>query len=131
MQQMIDLTKELTPQAAITENEVERFRCALLNCDTFSIRTHPQWTAWVQQKNRLRGLSVTGEYKVDFKKMHQFRRPVLIITGTQTVAFHKRIDHLLAGEFTNAREVFVQSGHAVPVQAPAELTHALVEFLKQ
>lgn len=130
MKKMQKLVKELTPQADITEDQVERFRCALLNCDSFSIRQHPQWATWVKQKNRLRGLSAIGKFKMSLKKLHQFQKPVLIITGTETVTFHKRIDELLTEAFPFARQIIIQSGHAIPTTAPKELLKYLLEFIK-
>jgi pimeloyl-ACP methyl ester carboxylesterase len=130
MREMMELVKELTPGAEITERHVERFRCALLNCDSVSIRQHPQWAAWVKQKNRLRGLSAIREYKLDLNKIQKFRQRVLVVTGTETVFFHKRINKLLAIEFPFAREISIQSGHAIPTSAPAELTRCLLDFFK-
>ena len=130
MKKMQELTRELKPQAEITEDMVVRFRCELMNCDSFPIREQPQWATWLKQKNRLRGLAVVGEYKINYEKLHRFQKPVLIVTGTQTVIFHKRIDELLAKEFAFAREVRVQSGHAIPATAPKELVKNILEFLK-
>jgi pimeloyl-ACP methyl ester carboxylesterase len=130
MKGMQELTKDLLPRAEITEDMIIRFRCELMNCDSFPIRQQPQWAAWVKQKNRLRGLVVVGEYKINYKKLHRFKKPVLIVTGTQTVFFHKRIDELLAKEFANAKEVSIVSGHTIPITAPKELVKCILEFLK-
>ena len=130
MQNMQALLKELTPQATISEEHVERFRCALLNCDTINIRSYPQWQTWIGQKNRLRGLSVLNKYKVRTKQLNEFKKPVLIITGTQTVAFHKKIDEILAKEFPSAKELFLNGGHAIPTTAPLELAKAISEFIQ-
>jgi len=130
MKEMQMLTKELTSKANITEGLVERFRCELLNCDSISIRQLPQWQTWVQQKNRLRGLSAVGEYKLDLNKIHRFQKPVLIITGTNTVVFHKRIDELLAKEFHAATSVSIQSGHAIPSTAPIALVASVRNFIE-
>jgi len=130
MKEMQDLLAKLTPHADITEDHVERFRCALMNCDSSSIRQLPQWTMWVVQKNRMRGLSVVNGFNLDLKKLHAFQKPVLMITGTRTAEFHKRINKLLTMEFTNAKEVSIQSGHAIPSTAPKELVKSLQEFIK-
>jgi pimeloyl-ACP methyl ester carboxylesterase len=131
MKKMIALTKELTPDAEITEELVERFRCELLDCETTPVRELPQWLIWLNQKDRLRGLSAVGEYKLDLKKVHQFRPPVLIITGTESVPFHKRINALLTAEFTNAMAESIDSDHAIPSKAPSELVKCLRNFLKR
>ena len=131
MKSMIALTKELTPDAEITEEMVARFRCELLDCETTPIRELPQWLIWLNQKDRLRGLSAVGGYKLEVKKVHQFRAPVLVLTGTESVAFHKRINALLTVEFPNAMAESIDSDHAIPSKAPQELVKCLKKFLKR
>lgn len=130
MNKMEALVKEFIPQAEITEDMVKRFRCDLMNCDTIDIRQHPLWTTWIKQKNRLRGLSATGKYKISLKKIHQFKKPVLIITGTLTVPFHKRINDLLVAEFPFAKSSSIQGGHTAVNTNPNEFIKSLMEFLK-
>jgi pimeloyl-ACP methyl ester carboxylesterase len=130
LQDIQELTKQLTPDANITEGHVERFRCLLLNCDSVDIRKLPQWENWVKQKNRLRGLSAVDGYKINPERLQQFQKPVLIITGKQTVAFHKRIDELLADELPNAKAVTMEGGHLCPVTHPKEFLKILLEFIQ-
>jgi pimeloyl-ACP methyl ester carboxylesterase len=130
MKQMQELSKQFTPQADITEDMVKQFRCELMNCDTFDIHQHPLWKTWIKQKNRLRGLSAVGNYKIDLKKLRQFQRPVLIVTGTQTVPFHKRIDELLTVEFSFAKAANIQGGHAAVNTNAKEFIDCLLKFLK-
>jgi pimeloyl-ACP methyl ester carboxylesterase len=130
MKQMQDLLKQFSPQADITEEMVKQFRCELMNCDTFDIYQHPLWKTWVNQKNRLRGLSVIRSYKIDLKKLHQFQKPVLIITGTQTVPFHQRIDELLTGAFPLVKTATIQGGHTAVNNHPHEFIECLLTFLK-
>lgn len=129
LQKTLNVTKTLTPEAEITEDHVEAFRCLSLNCDSISVRQHPQWKGWMQQKNRLRGLSVAGEYKVELKNIRKFKKPVLLVTGTETNAIHKRIDELLVKAFPNAKEIYLKSGHSIPSTVPKELVKAIIEFL--
>ena len=130
MKKMQELTKEFTPQAEITEDMVKLFRCDLMNCDTFDIHQHPLWATWVKQKNRLRGLSVVNKYQINLNKLHQFQKPVFIITGTQTVSFHKRIDELLAEEFSFVKTASIQGGHTAINTNPNEFIECLLKFLK-
>lgn len=129
MKKMQKLSKQFTPQANITEDMVKQFRCELMNCDTFDIHQHPLWMTWVKQKNRLRGLSIVSNYKVDFKKLHQFQKPVLIVTGTQTVPFHKRIDELLATEFSFAKTASIKGGHTAVNTNAEGFIECLSKFL--
>ena len=130
MKKMQELSKQFTPQSEITEDMVKQFRCDLMNCDTFDIRKHPLWATWIKQKNRLRGLSVVNNYQIDLKKLHQFQKPVLIVTGTQTVPFHTRIDELLAAEFSLAKTASIQGGHIAVNTNPNEFIGYLLKFLK-
>jgi pimeloyl-ACP methyl ester carboxylesterase len=130
MKEMKELSKQFIPQAEITEQMVKQFRCELMNCDTFDIRKHPLWTTWIKQKNRLRGLSAVSNYQFKMKKLHQFQKPVLIITGTQTVPFHKRIDELLAAAFPSAKTASITGGHTAVNTNPGEFIECLLKFLK-
>ena len=130
MRQMQELLKQLTPRADITEDMVKQFRCELMNCDTFNIHEHPLWKTWIEQKNRLRGLSGVSNYKIDLKKLRQFQKPVLIVTGTQTVPFHKRIDELLTVGFAFAKAANIQGGHTAVNTNAREFIECLLKFLK-
>ncbi|HEY5915911.1 MAG TPA: alpha/beta hydrolase [Chryseolinea sp.] len=131
MKNMIAITKELTPDAVITEDLVARFRCELLDCETTPVHGLPQWPIWLNQRDRLRGLSAVGEYRLDLRKVHRFKPPVLILTGTESVPFHKRINALLTVEFTNSTAESIESDHAIPSKAPSELVKCLRNFLKR
>jgi pimeloyl-ACP methyl ester carboxylesterase len=130
MKKMQDLIKDFTPHADITEQMVKDFRCSLMNCDEFDIHEHPLWHEWVKQKNRLRGLSVINDYQIDMNALHKFSKPVLIITGTQTVQFHQRIDELLTGEFSNVKTGSLDGGHTAVNANPTGFIELLLNFLK-
>jgi pimeloyl-ACP methyl ester carboxylesterase len=129
MKQMQELLKKLTPQANITEELIQAFRCALMDCDSVDIRRHTMWKTWVKQKNRLRGLSVICQYRLDYEKLHEFQKPVLILTGTQSVLFHKKIDELLTAEFSLAKAANISGGHTAVNTGYAEFIKHLVDFL--
>jgi pimeloyl-ACP methyl ester carboxylesterase len=129
MKEMQTLLRKLPPRANITEDMIKEFRCELMNCDSFDIRKHPLWQTWVQQKNRLRGLAVVNQYKVDFKNLRRFQKPVLIVTGTQTVLFHKKIDELLTAEFPLAKTASIPGGHTAINNYLTEFVDLLKHFL--
>ena len=130
MKQRENFLKQLTPQAKITEDLVKRFRCELLNCDTFDIHQHPLWAGWIKQKDRLKGLSAVANYQIDFKKLHDFQKPVLIITGSETVAFHKKVDELLTREFSNSSTASLLGGHTSIYQNAGAFIQILTAFLR-
>jgi pimeloyl-ACP methyl ester carboxylesterase len=111
MKQIDEMSRHFTPQATITEEMIAGFRCKMTNCDTFDIRKHPMWPRWLQQKDRLRGLSVVPGYKVDFNKLRAFQNPVLIVTGINTIEPNQTIDKLLSREFPNAKRGSLPGDH--------------------
>ncbi len=130
MQQMINLSKSFTPDAVITENQLAQFRCILDSCDTADIKLHPQWPVWVKQKDRLRGLSVGANFSDSLNRLNAFQKPVLILTGKGTVAFHRRINQLLAAEFPVSISKEIAGGHSAPQEAVSEFIQAIIEFIK-
>jgi pimeloyl-ACP methyl ester carboxylesterase len=131
MKQIDELTKQFTPQATITEEMIKSFRCEMANCDTFDIRRHPMWPKWLQQKDRLRGLAAVPAYKIDFKKLHAFQKPVLIITGMTTIEPNKLIDSLLSREFSNAKTGRLPGDHIAIYQNPETFVQILRQFLRE
>jgi pimeloyl-ACP methyl ester carboxylesterase len=130
MQQMIQLSQSFTPDAMITEAQLAQFRCILDSCDTAAIRNHPQWPVWTKQKNRLRGLSAVANHTDSLHRLKAFKQPVLILTGTGTVAFHRRINQLLAAEFPVITSKEIAGGHSAPQAAVNEFIEALKGFIK-
>lgn len=129
MQQMIELTQTFTPQAAITEEQLAQFRCILESCDTADIRNHPQWPIWAKQKDRLRGLSVVAKHADSAERLRAFKKPVLILTGKGTVAFHCRINQLLQREFPDSTLKEIAGGHSAPKEAVKEFIQAIKDFI--
>ena len=125
------LTINFTPQASITEEMIRSFRCEMTNCDTFDIRKHPMWPKWLQQKERLRGLSVVPSYKIDYNKLRAFQRPVLIVTGTATIEPNKTVNKLLTQEFSNAKTISLPGDHIAIYQNAEIFVQTLKAFLRE
>ncbi|NTS40427.1 alpha/beta hydrolase [Flavisolibacter sp. BT320] len=131
MVQIDKLTRQFTPEAKITEEMIKDFRCEMTNCDTVDIRQHPMWPKWLAQKDRLRGLSVVPAYKVDFKAMHAFQKPVLIVTGTNTIEPNKTINQLLLREFPNAHPASLPGDHIAVYQHAEVFVQHVRKFLRE
>ncbi len=125
-----EVTKHFTPEAEVTEDMVKSFRCKLSDCRTVDIRQHPMWPQWIKQKDRLKGLSATPNYKVDLNKLHDFQKPALIITGTATIESHKLIDKLLAQEFPNAKTGSLPGEHIAVYRNAETFVQLLQSFLR-
>ena len=130
MKQIDELTRQFKPQATITEEMIASFRRILTNCDTCDIRRHPMWPKWLKQKDRLRGLSVVPDYKVDFAKLHAFQKPVLIVSGTNTIEPNLVVDELLSQEFSKAKTGSLPGDHIAIYQKPQSFVQLLRTFLK-
>lgn len=126
---MRKLLSKLLPHARITDQRVEAFRCLLMDCHTTDIRQHPQWPNWIRHKNRLRGLAVINRYRVSPEALAQFAKPVLIITGTQTVAFHQRINEQLAAAFPRAHTASLPGSHTAVNSHAADFVGQVRAFL--
>ena len=131
MKQIDLLTTQFKPQTVVTEAMITGFRSKMANCDTCDIRQHPMWSKWLKQKDRLRGLSVVPDYKIDFKKLHAFQKPVLIVTGTNTIQPNVVIDRLLSHEFSNARTAGLPGDHISIYQKPEIFVQTLISFLNK
>lgn len=131
MKEIDELTTDFTPQATITEEMIRSFRCIVSNCDTFDIRQHPMWPQWLKNKDRLRGLSVVPKYKIDFKKLHAFQKPVLIITGTTTIQPNETTDKLLSREFSNVKTGRLPGDHIAIYKNPETFVQMLKAFLRE
>ena len=80
----------------VQEEHVERFRCLLGDCaDGRSPRQLPQWPQWVKYRNSLRGLYTVGDYNDDPARLRALTILALIVTGAQTVSFHRAMNEAL------------------------------------
>jgi pimeloyl-ACP methyl ester carboxylesterase len=130
MKEIDALSRQFTPQATITEEMIAGFRGLLSACDTCNIRKHPMWQKWVKQKDRVRGLAVVPDYKIDFVKLHAFQKPVLIVTGTNTIAPNTVVDELLVKEFPRAKPGTLPGDHIAVYQLPETFIQLLTSFLR-
>ena len=130
MKQIDELTRQFTPQSTITEEMIASFRQTIASCDTCNIRQHPMWPKWLKQKDRIRGLSVVPDYKIDFKKLHSFQKPVLIVTGTNTIKPNAVVNELLSQEFPKAKTGSLPGDHIAIYQNPETFVRMLKTFVQ-
>lgn len=130
MRTMYELTRELLPDRAPTDDQLARFRCALGHCvERPPRRGDAGWDDWERRRSALRGLAAVAEHTDDPERLTTFRRPVLIMTGTETVRFHRRINDLLASYLANVERVELPGGHSAPSSAPDAFIATLTGFL--
>jgi pimeloyl-ACP methyl ester carboxylesterase len=113
---------------SIDEADVERFRCLLGDCRRGrSPRQAPQWPQWLKYRNSLRGLYTIGEYDDDPARLRRLTMSALIVTGAETVAFHRQINEALIRALPRAEALTLDAGHNSPTAAP---DHFVAEWQK-
>jgi pimeloyl-ACP methyl ester carboxylesterase len=115
MQEFITSLKNAT----ITEAHVERFRCLLGDCTGGrSPRSAPAWNIWVTHRNALRGLHTSSNYDDDPQRLRNLSMPVLVVTGAETVAFHREMNQILLRLLPRATPLEMTGGHNSPTSDP-------------
>jgi len=79
----------------------------------------------------MRGLSAVGRLSGDINRLGKFRKPVLIVTGTATASFHRRINDILAAHLPFAKRLELPGQHAAILTAQDEFLKSLRTFLEQ
>jgi pimeloyl-ACP methyl ester carboxylesterase len=130
MRAMDDLLRTLGPTIEPTDDQLVRFQCALGNCGLEVPRsTDPGWDDWVSRRSALRGLSAVASHADDISRLKSFRRPVLIVTGSNTVSFHRRINDVLATYLRSAERAELPGGHGATSTAREEFVRVVDAFL--
>lgn len=130
MRTMYELSREFDPDTEPTDAQFVRFQCALGNCGAKPPAPGQQGSEdWALRRAALRGLSAVPNHTDDAARLKAFRRPVLVMTGSSTVAFHRRINEILAASLPMAERVELGGGHTAPVTARDEFVATLRAFL--
>ena len=130
MRTMFELSRELDPVREPTDDQLVRFRCALGTCGiTPPAATEPGRDDWMARRAALRGLSAVANHSDSAARLSAFRRPVLIVTGTTTVSFHRRINDILAAALPRAERAELPGGHGAVATAPDQFIATLRAFL--
>src|SRR5215831_4818839 len=118
MRAMYDLLLTLGPQVQPTDDQWIRFRCLLGECGLKPPGPgDPGTEEWAARRDALRGLSAVAHVKVDPKQLTNVRKPVLIVTGSSTVSFHKRINEALAAQLPIVDRLDLPGTHAAVITA--------------
>ena len=112
----------------IEEKDIERFRCLLGDCaGGRSPRQLPQWPQWVKYRNSLRALYTVVDYNDDPARLRQLLMPALVVTGAETIPFHRTINEALVRALPRAEALQLGAGHNSPAADP---DHFVTEWRK-
>jgi len=132
MRAMYEMLQTLGPKIEPTDDQLIRFRCLLGECGLK--RPEPggaSWQEWVARRAALRGLSAIVQLQGDMNQLKNFQKPVLVVTGKNTVSFHRRIDDILAVECPLVERLELPGNHAAVVTAQEEFLNGLRSFLER
>jgi pimeloyl-ACP methyl ester carboxylesterase len=130
MRAMFELSRELDPVRDPTDDQLVRFRCILGTCGLVPPAANdPSRADWMARRAALRGLSAVANHSDNPSRLRAFPCPVLIVTGATTVAFHRRINDILAATFPNSERAELPGGHGAVATAQDEFVATLRAFL--
>jgi pimeloyl-ACP methyl ester carboxylesterase len=130
MRTMVELSRTLGPTIDPTDDQYVQFLAALgIRGVKPPAPTDPAWRTWVLRRSTLRGLSAVSDHTDKVGRLKKFRRPVLIVTGSRTVSFHRRIDDILAASLPLAERAELEGDHGAPARAKQEFVNTIKAFL--
>jgi pimeloyl-ACP methyl ester carboxylesterase len=130
LREMRELTSAMTPSVIPTDEQYFRFRCLLGACPSDIPNAADAARAeWDVGRSAMRGLAAILAHREDLARISRFRRPVLLLTGSDTVAFHRRIDEFLARQFPQIETSVLPGGHSAPRTAMTAFVERLRAFL--
>jgi pimeloyl-ACP methyl ester carboxylesterase len=113
----------------ITEEQLERWARAVgLIPPNTDARTLPQWTRWVEHRRSLRNSWLPLDHEDDLHRLDVFHRPVLLVTGTDTPPWLRRITEVLAERLPQARVTEMPAGHAPQLVSMDRFLEELATF---
>jgi pimeloyl-ACP methyl ester carboxylesterase len=132
MREMVELTRALGPSDEPTDEQLVRFYTLLGRVGiTPPKQGESGWEDWTSKRAVLQGMSAVPNHRDDPNRLKTLRKPVLIITGKDTVAFLRRINDILAGSLPIVKRVELPGIHSAPITAPNEFVAILREFVAQ
>ena len=131
MDEMIRVVSQFGPNVVISEDHLAQFRCLLMNCKSIdSLKKDPQFQTWTKNRHSLRGLAAVSNHTDSIQRLMALNLPVLLITGNETVPFHKRINELLKSAIPGAKEVHIPGGHGAVIVEPLVFIRVLISYLQ-
>jgi len=130
VREMRDLTIAMTPSAAPSDEQLFRFRCLLGTCPpAIPDRADPGRAEWDVSRLAMRGLAAIPAHREDRARLAQLECPVLLLTGSETVPFHRRMNDLLARALPRVERAELAGGHSAPRTARTAFNEELRSFL--
>jgi pimeloyl-ACP methyl ester carboxylesterase len=129
---LIEVIRELGPDAEPTDAHVSAFMCALGVCgEERPDDGTTELKMWESHRASLRGLSAVVNHRDSLDRLKTLTMPVLLMTGTSSVGFHRRINDELATRLPRLERGEVTGDHTAPLTARDEFLAKWREFLEK
>jgi pimeloyl-ACP methyl ester carboxylesterase len=116
-------------EGEITEEQLERFaRGVGLVPPGVAVEALPQWPSWVEHRRSLRNSSAPLDHTDRIERLERFDRPVLLVTGTGTPWWLRRIIETLDEKLPHSRMIELPSGHAPQLVSIDDFLEELSRF---
>ncbi len=113
----------------VSEADLERFlRIAGLIPPESDPRELPQWSVWMEHRRSLRAVVNPVKHHDEPERLRTFEPPVLLITGTGTAPYYRRIQEMLVAHLPRARAVEMPAGHAPHIISSDRFLAELARF---
>lgn len=130
LREMRDLSSRMSGSVAPSDDELYRFRCILGTCpEAIPHAAHPDRQAWDRSRLAMRGLAAVAAHRESPDAIRKLRVPVLLINGTETVRFHRRINELLSGLLPNVQRAEIPGTHGASRTSLAPFLEVTRAFL--
>ena len=115
----------------VTEDDLAQFlSVAGFIEDAADAPEHPSWSSWVPHRMALSWQSDRlGRLRRSVSELRQVRGPVLLVRGTTTASWERRVVDLLAAKLQDARLVELAGGHACHIESIDAFMVAFEEHL--
>lgn len=111
IQRLSEILRSL--KGEITEAQLERWAHAVGLVPPGAVAQGlPQWSRWVEHRRSLRNCSAPLDHNDELARLEGFDRAVLLVTGTGTPSWLRRITDVLADRLPHARVIEMPAGHA-------------------
>lgn len=117
----IAVTRELGASADPANDQVSAFMCVMGTCGAeLPDEGSTELKNWDALRAALRGFSIVPDHRDSVERLKALTTPVLLVAGSETVDFHRRINDQLAASLPHAAQVTVAGGHTALATARDE-----------
>lgn len=126
----IAVTRELVPSADASNEQVAAFMCVMGTCGAeLPDEGSTELKNWEALRAALRGFSAVPMHRDSVDRLKAFTTPVLLMAGSETVDFHRRINDRLAAQLPRIEQAAISGGHTALATARDEFVEKWRAFI--